>query len=77
MPWTAGSRARPAASAAEPRRYVPFESFEHQIERDRGREARYYRVRVRDSLRGDGFDHDISFVRGDEQACLGCARPSR
>ncbi|SDF70456.1 type VI secretion system protein ImpG [Onishia taeanensis] len=55
----------------EPRRYVPFESFEHQIERDRGREARYYRVRVRDSLRGDGFDHDIAFVRGDEKACLG------
>ncbi|MCE8043671.1 MAG: type VI secretion system baseplate subunit TssF [Billgrantia sp.] len=55
----------------EPRQYVPFESFQHQIERDRGREARYFRVRVRDSLRGDGFDHDIAFVRGDEQACVG------
>ncbi|EPC00241.1 type VI secretion protein [Litchfieldella anticariensis FP35 = DSM 16096] len=55
----------------EPRTYVPFESFQHQIERDRDRQALYYRVRVRDSLRGDGFDHDIAFVRGDEQACLG------
>ncbi|MBR9902562.1 MULTISPECIES: type VI secretion system baseplate subunit TssF [Halomonadaceae] len=54
-----------------PRRYVPFESFQHQIERDRGRESLYYRVRVRDSLRSDGFDHDIAFVRGDERACLG------
>ena len=55
----------------EPRNYVPFESFQHQIERDRDRQALYYRVRVRDSLRGDGFDHDIAFVRGDERACLG------
>lgn len=55
----------------EPRRYVPFESFQHQIERNRDRQALYYRVRVRDSLRSDGFDHDIAFVRGDERACLG------
>ncbi|MCP1314010.1 MULTISPECIES: type VI secretion system baseplate subunit TssF [unclassified Halomonas] len=53
------------------RRYVPFESFQHQIERDRGRESLYYRARVGASLRGDGFDHDIAFVRGDEAACLG------
>ncbi|SFI08820.1 type VI secretion system baseplate subunit TssF [Modicisalibacter xianhensis] len=55
----------------ELRRYVPFESFEHQIERGRDRIALYYRLRTRHSLRGDGFDHDIAFVRGDEQACLG------
>nr|WP_298378830.1 type VI secretion system baseplate subunit TssF [uncultured Halomonas sp.] len=55
----------------ESRHYVPFESFQHQIERDRQRNALYYRLRVRDSLRNDGFDHDIAFVRGDEQACLG------
>lgn len=53
------------------RRYVPFESFQHQIERDRGRGALYYRARVCNSLRGDGFDHDIAFIRGDEPACLG------
>ncbi|MBF8224193.1 type VI secretion system baseplate subunit TssF [Halomonas sp. 328] len=55
----------------EHRRYVPFESFEHQVERDRGRQFFYYRIRIRDSLRGDGFDHDISFVRGDERECQG------
>ena len=55
----------------ESRQFVPFESFQHQIERDRGHEARYYRVRVRDSLRGDGFDHDIAFLRDDEQLCVG------
>lgn len=54
----------------EPRIYHAFESFEHEVERQRGRTALYYRVRVRDSLRGDGFDHDIAFVRGDESACL-------
>lgn len=59
-----------AGQQVEPRRYVPFESFQHQIEHDRGRDALYYRVRVRDSLRSDGFDHDIAFMRGDEQAQL-------
>jgi len=53
-----------------PRPYTPFESFEHQIERERERTALYYRVRVRESLRDDGFDHAISFVRGDESECL-------
>ncbi|WP_111498560.1 MULTISPECIES: type VI secretion system baseplate subunit TssF [Marinobacter] len=54
----------------EPRLYSAFESFQHQIERDRNRTALYYRVRVRESVRGDGFDHYISFVRGDEELCL-------
>lgn len=54
-----------------PREYVPFESFQHQVKRDRGNDASYYRLRVRDSLRGDGFDHDISFVRGDERSYIG------
>ncbi len=54
----------------KPRPYTPFESFDHQIERERHREALYYRVRVRESLRDDGFDHAISFVRGDESECL-------
>lgn len=55
----------------KPRNYVPFESFQHQIERDRKQTALHYRLRARESLRRDGFDHDIAFVRGDEQACLG------
>lgn len=53
------------------RSYVPFESFQHQIERDRNQRSLYYRVRARESLRGDGFDHDIAFVRSDERDCLG------
>jgi type VI secretion system protein ImpG len=51
--------------------YTPFESFQHEIERTRNREALYYRVRVKDSIRNDGFDHYISFVRGDETQCVG------
>jgi type VI secretion system protein ImpG len=50
----------------EKRVYHPFESFTHQVERARHREALYFRTRVRDSIRGDGFDSFISFVRGDE-----------
>ncbi|MBE03096.1 type VI secretion system baseplate subunit TssF [Marinobacter lutaoensis] len=64
--WLEGRSGR-----AEPRVYTAFESFQHEVERDRGRTALYYRVRVRDSVRGDGFDHHIAFVRGDESACLG------
>ncbi|CAH1043253.1 type VI secretion system baseplate subunit TssF [Halomonas sp. TD01] len=60
-----------SGSQASLRRYVPFESFQHQIESDKGREALHYRVRVSNSLRGDGFDHDIAFTREDEQLCLG------
>ncbi|MGF1873277.1 type VI secretion system baseplate subunit TssF [Photobacterium indicum] len=51
--------------------YTPFESFQHEIERTRHREALYYRVRVKDSIRNDGFDHYISFVRGDETQSVG------
>lgn len=54
----------------ETRIYSPFESFKHQIERDRNRTALYYRVRVRDSVKDDGFNHFISLVRGDESVCL-------
>jgi type VI secretion system protein ImpG len=54
----------------EPRMYSPFESFQHQIERDRNRTALYYRMRVRDSVQGEGFNHFIAFVRGDESVCL-------
>ncbi len=54
----------------EPRVYTAFESFQHEIERDRHRMALYYRVGVRESVRGDGFDHSIAFVRGDEARCL-------
>ncbi|WP_394209176.1 type VI secretion system baseplate subunit TssF [Enterovibrio calviensis] len=51
------------------RNYTPFESFQHEIERARNRKALYYRVRVKDSIHNDGFDHHISFVRSDETEC--------
>jgi type VI secretion system protein ImpG len=63
--WLEGRSGR-----GEPRIYTAFESFQHEVERDRGRTALYYRVRTRESVRGDGFDHYISFVRGDETECL-------
>ena len=63
--WLEGRSGR-----GEPRLYTAFESFQHEVERDRGRTALYYRVKARESVRGDGFDHYISFVRGDESECL-------
>ena len=63
--WLEGRSGR-----GEPRIYTAFESFQHEVERDRGRNALYYRVRARDSVRGDGFDHYMAFVRGDESECL-------
>ncbi|MEJ2043843.1 MAG: type VI secretion system baseplate subunit TssF [Reinekea sp.] len=52
----------------EKRLYSPFESFQHEVERAHARKALYYRARVRDSIRSDGFEHFISFVRSDETA---------
>lgn len=52
------------------RKYSAFESFQHEIERANHRSANYYRVRVRDSLRNDGFDNWLSFVRSDEQQVI-------
>ncbi|MFM2484451.1 type VI secretion system baseplate subunit TssF [Celerinatantimonas yamalensis] len=50
--------------------YSPFESFQHEIERMNHRQALYYRQRVKNSIRADGFEHYISFVRADETACV-------
>lgn len=52
------------------RSYVPFESFQHQIEYAGGREKLYYRIRIKPSLFRPGMEHGISFVRGDESACV-------
>lgn len=46
--------------------YSEFESFQHEVERVRNREALYYRARVKESIKKDGFDRHISFIRGDE-----------
>ncbi|OOF24508.1 type VI secretion protein [Salinivibrio proteolyticus] len=51
--------------------YTPFESFQHEVERVRNRETLYYRARVKDSIRGDGFESFISFIRGDESDSIG------
>ncbi|MFP1944808.1 type VI secretion system baseplate subunit TssF [Lonsdalea quercina] len=61
--WIEGHIGR---ARGEPRQYQPFESFQHQIERAKGRLALYYRSRVREAVSGDGFEHALSFVRGDE-----------
>ncbi|WP_323916333.1 type VI secretion system baseplate subunit TssF [Aeromonas caviae] len=61
--WVEGSLGR---SRGTPRIYQPFESFQHQIERAKQRLALYYRVRVKEAVSGDGFEHSLSFVRGDE-----------
>lgn len=55
------------------RTYQPFEGFHHEVERANNRLALYYRVRVRESLRDDGFDHFVSFIREDEQSCTNIA----
>jgi type VI secretion system protein ImpG len=52
------------------RKYSAFESFHHEIERSEGRTSLYYRTRVKDSIRESGFDHYLSFVRGDEAQCI-------
>lgn len=66
--WAEGGIGRARGAT---RQYHPFESFQHQIERAKGRQALYYRIRVREAVSGDGFEHALSFVRGDETAMLG------
>lgn len=46
--------------------YTSFESFHHQIEHAQEYNTLYYRIRVKNSLFRKGFEHAISFVRGDE-----------
>ncbi|MCA2015832.1 type VI secretion system baseplate subunit TssF [Vibrio tritonius] len=55
----------------EKRVYSAFETFQHEVERARNRKALYYRSRTKDSIRGDGFDSFISFVRSDETVSTG------
>ncbi|MFG0831990.1 type VI secretion system baseplate subunit TssF [Aeromonas bivalvium] len=65
--WAEGNLGR---ARGAPRLYQPFESFQHQIERAKGRLALYYRVRVKESVAGQGFEHQLSFVRGDETSMV-------
>ncbi|MFU2083442.1 type VI secretion system baseplate subunit TssF, partial [Gallibacterium anatis] len=50
--------------------YPAFESFEHQIEYVKDRTVLYYKVRSKEALFHSGFDHYLSFVRGDETVLL-------
>ncbi|MBN3201354.1 type VI secretion system baseplate subunit TssF, partial [Pectobacterium brasiliense] len=49
--WVEGNSGR---ARGIPRTYQPFESFQHQIERAKGRLALYYRIRVREEVNGNG-----------------------
>lgn len=51
--------------------YSPFESFQHEIERACDRKALYFRIRVKDAIKSNGFEHYISFVRCDESEHVG------
>lgn len=66
--WTSTGSGRERGQA---RIYTPFESFQHEIERANHRQALYYRLRVKDSIRQDGLEHFISFVRSDESEYSG------
>ncbi|AIQ99831.1 type VI secretion protein [Pluralibacter gergoviae] len=66
--WVEGNAGR---SRGQDRVYHPFESFEHQIERAKGRLSLYYRTRIREAVSGDGFEHFLSFVRADESEVIG------
>lgn len=46
--------------------YYPFETFQHEEERDRKGNAFYYRIRVKENIYHGGLDHYISFSRSDE-----------
>lgn len=52
------------------RLYPAFESFEHQIEYQKERTVLYYKVRSKAALFHNGFDHYLSFIRGDETQLL-------
>lgn len=51
--------------------YHPFESFRHQRDQAAGRDAFYYRMRVRETVASRGFEHALSFMRGDESQIVG------
>ncbi len=75
--WSGKSRKRrrnredSSSRLNEKRVYSAFESFQHEVERARDRKALYYRTRLKNSLRGDGFESFLSFVRSDETQSIG------
>lgn len=53
-------------SKGEMRCYHAFEKFRHDIEFEKKKIMRYFKIGVANSLHFSGFEHDISFFRGDE-----------
>lgn len=51
--------------------YSPFESFQHEIERQHGRKELYYRLHVKTSIKDDSLEHYLSFMRSDEELYVG------
>lgn len=50
--------------------YHDFESFRHDIECVHDRRIIYYKVRIKESIRRAGTEHDIAFVYEDEKEAL-------
>ncbi|OEY65828.1 type VI secretion system baseplate subunit TssF [Marinobacter sp. X15-166B] len=65
--WLEGD---PERGSGEPRVYSAFERFQHESDRTSGRAALFYRLRARERMRGNGFDHYLALVRDDESDCL-------
>lgn len=64
------NEALPHNQSSKTRLYQPFGSFQHQIEQEAGRPVLYYRIKITESIDGQGYDHRIAFVRSDASACL-------
>lgn len=53
------------------RQYLPFESFQHEIEQQHHRHRLYYKVSLKKSIDTDAVKHTIAFVRSDETLWVG------
>lgn len=68
--WLDENGGKPGRSRGRGRSFTSFESFHHQVEHAQGRDALYYRLRVKNGVFRKGFDHFISFVRSDESSVV-------
>ncbi len=53
------------------RTYFPFESFQHEIEREHQHDALYYKLSIKPSVLSGESVHSISFTRSDEHDWVG------
>jgi len=61
----------PSGSRQSQRTYFPFESFQHEVERQNNRDLLYYKVSVKESRFTGQSSHEMTFMRSDESAWLG------